>query len=335
LIPWLTDDTPFPPVERALSSPNGLLAAGGDLTVPRLLEAYRSGIFPWFNPGEPILWWSPNPRMVLIPGEFKISRSLAKMLRNSVHEVRSDTVFEQVMRGCAAPRAKNRAGHPGTWIGEDMITAYCALHQLGYAHSVEVWMPKKSFQFQIEGETRRQRSNEMDSASLIPTFPRLRGEEAIAPSPESGGGLGWGVLSTAMSERCPATKLSSFGCPAKISSADSPVELPVVTPGSQRSIDDELELELVGGLYGVSIGRMFYAESMFSGVSNASKIALAHLARQLERWQFGMIDCQMNTPHLATLGAREIPRSEFIARVQELIHCAPITNWKFDSDLFT
>jgi len=315
LIPWLTDDTPFPSVERALSSPNGLLAAGGELTVPRLLEAYRNGIFPWFNPGEPILWWSPNPRMVLIPGEFKTSRSLAKMLRNSVYEVRSDTVFEQVMRGCAAPRAKNRAGHPGTWIDEDMIAAYCALHQLGYAHSVEVWMPKKSFQFQIEGETRRQRSNEMGSA-----------------------------MSTAMSER-----------------------------GSQHSIADELELELVGGLYGVSIGRMFYGESMFSDVSNASKIALAHLARQLERWQFGMIDCQMNTPHLATLGAREIPRSEFIASLQELIHCAPIdekllmkplaiplgcqpgsswpgtrkttakwlvmsghpTDWQFDPDLFT
>ena len=315
MIPWLTDDTPFPSVERALSSPNGLLAAGGELTVPRLLEAYRSGIFPWFNPGEPILWWSPNPRMVLIPGEFKTSRSLAKMLRNSVYEVRSDTVFEQVMRGCAAPRAKNRAGHPGTWIDEDMIAAYCALHQLGYAHSVEVWMPKKSFQFQIEGETRRQRSNEMGSA-----------------------------MSTAMSER-----------------------------GSQHSIADELELELVGGLYGVSIGRMFYGESMFSDVSNASKIALAHLARQLERWQFGMIDCQMNTPHLATLGAREIPRSEFIASLQELIHCAPIdekllmkplaiplgcqpgsswpgtrkttakrlvmsghpTDWQFDPDLFT
>ena len=333
MIPWLTDDTPFPTVERALSSPNGLLAAGGDLTVARLLEAYRSGIFPWFNPGEPILWWSPNPRMVLIPGEFKTSRSLAKMLRNSVYEVRSDTVFEQVMRGCAAPRANNRAGHPGTWIGEDMIAAYCALHQLGYAHSVEVWMPKKSFQFQIEGETRRQRSNEMDSASLIPTFPQ-RGKEQSSPLP-AGEGLGGGVFGTAMSERCPATKLSSFGCLAKSSSADSPVEWPVVTPGSQRSIADELELELVGGLYGVSIGRMFYGESMFSDVSNASKIALAHLARQLERWQFGMIDCQMNTPHLATLGAREIPRSEFIASLQELIHCAPITNWKFDPDLFT
>jgi len=241
LISWLSDDTPFPPVERALSSPNGLLAAGGDLTVPRLLEAYRSGIFPWFNPGETILWWSPDPRTVLIPGEFKTSRSLAKMLRNRTYEVRSDTVFEQVMRGCAAPRAKHPDSHPGTWIGEDMIAAYCALHQLGYAHSVEVWMDGK----------------------------------------------------------------------------------------------------LVGGLYGVSIGRMFYGESMYSDASNASKIALAHLARQLERWQpdpstklVSMIDCQMNTPHLASLGAREIPRSEFIARLQDLVHCAPMTNWQFDTDLF-
>lgn len=235
MIPWLSDDIRFPSVGRALSSPGGLLAAGGDLSAARLLDAYRHGIFPWFNPGEPILWWSPDRRMVLIPDEFKTSRSLAKMLRNSAHEVRCDTVFERVMRGCAAPRAKHRAGHPGTWIGEDMITAYCALHSLGYAHSVETWMDGK----------------------------------------------------------------------------------------------------LAGGLYGVSIGRMFYGESMFSDVSNASKIALAHLAKQLGRWQFGMIDCQMNTPHLATLGAREIPRSEFIAGLQELVHCAPITDWQFDPDLFT
>jgi leucyl/phenylalanyl-tRNA--protein transferase len=264
LIPWLSDDAPFPSVERALSSPNGLLAASGSLTAPRLLDAYRSGIFPWFNPGEPILWWSPNPRMVLIPGKFKISRSLAKTLRHHNYEVRCDTAFEQVMRGCAAPRIQYRDSQPGTWIGENMIKAYCALHQLGYAHSVEIWMPKKSFQFQIEGKTRR--------------------------------------------------------------------------------IADELELELVGGLYGVSIGRMFYGESMFSDVSNASKIALAHLAKQLERWQFGMIDCQMNTPHLATLGAREMPRSEFIVRLQELIHCARVdkklmsghpTGWQLDPDLFT
>jgi len=273
LIPWLNEHTPFPPVEEALRSPNGLLAAGGDLSVPRLLEAYRRGIFPWFNPGEPILWWSPDPRMVLIPGEFKVSRSLARVLRNTPYEVRTDTVFEQVMRSCAAPRD----GHHGTWIHEDMIAAYCELHRLGYAHSVEVWMPKNSFQLQIEGETRRQRAIDMDSA-----------------------------MSTAMRAR-----------------------------GSQRSIADELELELVGGLYGVGIGHMFYGESMFSNASNASKIALAHLARQLERWKFPMIDCQMNTPHLASLGAREIPRSEFIARLQELVHCAPIDNWKFDPGPFT
>ena len=240
MIPWLANDAPFPPVERALSVPNGLLAAGGDLSAARLLAAYRNGIFPWFNPREPILWWSPDPRMVLIPAEFRISRSFAKTLRNSGHEVRCDTVFEQVMRGCAAPRA----AQSGTWIGEDMIAAYCELHQSGYAHSVETWMNGR----------------------------------------------------------------------------------------------------LVGGLYGISIGRMFYGESMFSLVSNASKIALAHLARQLERWQFGMIDCQMNTPHLASLGAREIPRSEFIARLKELIHCAPTDEklspghpkaWQFDRDLFT
>jgi leucyl/phenylalanyl-tRNA--protein transferase len=231
LIPWLNNGTPFPSVESALSSPNGLLAAGGNLTVPRLLEAYRLGIFPWFNPGEPILWWSPDPRMVLIPREFKISRSLAKVLRNSSDAVRCDSVFEQVMRCCAAPRA----GRLGTWINEEMITAYCALHRLGYAHSIETWKDGR----------------------------------------------------------------------------------------------------LVGGLYGISIGRMFYGESMFSDVSNASKIALAHLCRQLDRWQFGMIDCQMKTPHLATLGAREIPRREFIADLQELIHYAPVVDWQFDKDLFT
>ncbi len=236
MIPWLTGNAPFPPVERALRSPNGLLAAGGDLSAPRLLEAYRHGIFPWFNPGEPALWWSPDPRMVLIPGEFKISRSLAKVLRNAAYEVRCDTAFEQVMRNCAAPRGEQG----GTWINEDMIAAYRALHELGYAHSVETW---------IDGH-------------------------------------------------------------------------------------------LAGGLYGVSIGRMFYGESMFSHASNASKIALAHLAGQLERWQAdhptkGMIDCQMNTAHLASLGAREIPRSEFIARLQELINCEPVKRWQFDADLFT
>lgn len=272
MIPWLAENTPFPPVEEALRSPNGLLAAGGGLSSTRLLEAYRHGIFPWFNPGDPILWWSPDPRMVLFPREFKISRSFARVLRNASFKVCCDTAFEHVMRACAAPRD----GHNGTWIHEDMISAYCTLHRMGYAHSVEVWIPKKSFQLQIEGETRRQRSNGMDSAT-----------------------------STAMRER-----------------------------GSQHSTADELELELAGGLYGVSIGHMFYGESMFSNVSNASKIALAHLARQLDRWQFEMIDCQMNTPHLASLGAREIPRSEFIIRLRELINCEPVKRWQFDADPF-
>lgn len=230
MIPWLTDNMPFPATGRALSSPNGLLAAGGDLSAPRLLEAYRHGIFPWFNSGEPILWWSPDPRMVLFPDEFKISRSLGKTLRHGKHEVRCDTAFEEVMRACAAPRDDQG----GTWIHEDMIAAYGALHELGYAHSVETWLDGK----------------------------------------------------------------------------------------------------LVGGLYGIAIGRMFYGESMFHTSRDASKIALAHLARQLEDWQFGMIDCQMNTPHLASLGAHEIPRTEFIARLQELVNCKPVTHWQFERDLF-
>jgi leucyl/phenylalanyl-tRNA--protein transferase len=229
MIPWLTDQ--FPPVEQALISPNGLLAAGGDLTALRLLDAYHQGIFPWFNPGEPILWWSPDPRMVLIPGQFRASRSLAKVLRSAHYEVSFDQAFEQVVRCCAAPRH----GANGTWISEEIIQAYCELHRMGHAHSVEVCLNGK----------------------------------------------------------------------------------------------------LAGGLYGVSIGRMFYGESMFSNVSNGSKIALAHLAKQLDRWQFGMIDCQMSTPHLASLGAHEIPRSKFIVKLQELVHCEPRINWRFDTELFT
>lgn len=212
MIPWLTDNAPFPPVAQALHEPNGLLAAGGDLTSARLLNAYRHGIFPWFSPGDPVLWWSPDPRMVLIPDEFKLSGSLAKILRSGTFEVRTDTAFEQVMRACAAPRGEQQ----GTWIDEQMIAAYCALHQSGDAHSVETWLAGK----------------------------------------------------------------------------------------------------LVGGLYGVAIGQMFYGESMFSLVSNASKIALAHLARESGCL---MIDCQMHTPHLASLGARLIPRDEFIGRLEELV----------------
>ena len=309
MIPWLSDNDPFPPVEHALRSPDGLLAAGGKLSPLRLLEAYRHGIFPWFNPGEPVLWWSPDPRMVLIPEEFRVSRSLARVLRNAAYEVRTDTAFERVMRGCAAPRAQNRTGQHGTWIHENMIAAYCELHRLGYAHSVEVWMPKNSFRLQTEGESRQQQAYEMEGACITPTFPQ-RGKEQSSPL-RAGEGWGRGVFDSTISAQ-----------------------------KSRRSNTEDLEL--AGGLYGVCIGRMFYAESMFSKADNASKIALAHLARQFERWRLGsptpsgtgMIDCQMKTSHLASLGARQIPRGEFIAQLQELIHCAPISDWRFDTGLF-
>lgn len=227
MIPFLTDNTPFPPLTQALHDPDGLLAAGGGLAQERLLSAYRRGIFPWYSPGEPVLWWSPSSRMVLIPAEFKLSDSLAKVLRNGRHEVRTDTAFEQVMRACAAPRE----GQRGTWIDEQMIFAYCELHRTGFAHSVEVWEDEK----------------------------------------------------------------------------------------------------LVGGLYGVSIGQMFYGESMFSRVSNGSKIALAHLCQlQSRRAASPIIDCQMYTPHLASLGARLMPRDEFIFRLKELANSSPATNWQLD-----
>lgn len=228
MIKLIHNNTTFPPVDQAMHQPNGLLAAGGDLTPARLLDAYRHGIFPWFSQDDPILWWSPDPRMVLFPGELKISRSLHKTLLRGQYEVRTDSAFEQVMRACAMPRE----GQNGTWIQEEMVQAYVRLHHMGHAHSIETWMNG----------------------------------------------------------------------------------------------------ELAGGLYGVSIGRMFYGESMFSRKTDASKIALAHLTAQLKRWNFGMIDCQMNTSHLASLGAREIPRTEFIARLRELIHYPDIASpWRFDA----
>ncbi len=252
MLPLLKHNAPFPPVDEALHEPNGLLAIGGDLTPARLLDAYRHGIFPWFNAEDPILWWSPDPRMVLFPREFRISRSLRKTLAKRQYAVRMDCAFAQVMRACAAPRR----GQPGTWIHEEMIAAYTALHRMGYAHSVEVWMPKPAGQLHA-------------------------GLEA----------------------------------------------------GRPRASDDEWEL--AGGLYGVAIGRMFYGESMFSRRTDASKIALAHLSAQLARWNFGMIDCQMNTPHLASLGAREIPRTEFIRRLQELVHYENRESpWELEHDLF-
>lgn len=216
MVPWLERDTPFPPVESALKHPNGLLAAGADLSPERLLEGYRRGIFPWFSEGDPILWWSPDPRMVLFPDELKISRSLAKTLRNRRYEVRFDSAFDEVMAGCAAPR-KDEAG---TWITQEMREAYDRLHALGHAHSVGIW---------IDGE-------------------------------------------------------------------------------------------LAGGLYGVALGRVFFGESMFARTRDASKIALAALVAHLKSQNFGLIDCQMRTRHLETLGAREIPRRRFSRLIEELVH---------------
>ena len=230
MIPWLERDDPFPLTSQALKQPNGLLAAGADLTPGRLIEAYSLGIFPWFNADEPVLWWSPDPRMVLIPTELKVARSLKKVLRNRTYEVRLDTAFSQVMQGCAQPRN----GQSGTWISPMMTDAYTRLHEMGVAHSAETW---------IDGK-------------------------------------------------------------------------------------------LAGGLYGVALGRMFYGESMFTEVTDASKIAFVHMAWQLKRWGFGLIDCQMKTAHLETFGAREIRRSDFMRRVSKLIQYSPApTHWRFDPDI--
>ena len=230
MIPWLGSADPFPEVERALQEPNGLLAAGADLSLPRLLEAYGNGIFPWFGHNQPILWWSPNPRMVLLPAELKVSRSLARTLRHARFEVRADTAFAAVIEACRQPRR----GESGTWITRDMAEAYGALHRAGFAHSVETW----------------------------------------------------------------------------------------------------LDGELVGGLYGVALGRAFFGESMFTRVSDASKVALVALTRQLQHWDFGMIDCQMNTAHLASFGAREIPRAEFTRQLRELVHYAPVpVPWRLESKI--
>ena len=230
MLTWLAPGQDFPPLAQALSDPAGLLAAGGDLSPARLIAAYRQGIFPWYNAGDPILWWSPDPRMVLLPDELRVPRSLAKLMRRQPYEIRVDSAFRAVMTACAQPRA----GQAGTWINADIIDAYTQLHALGVAHSVEAWQD--------------------------------------------------GVL--------------------------------------------------VGGLYGIALGRAFYGESMFARAPDASKIAFVHLVRQLQRWQFGMIDCQMNTAHLARFGAREIPRTDFIARLESLVNLAAVpTPWRLDHDL--
>jgi leucyl/phenylalanyl-tRNA---protein transferase len=232
MIRWLGPSDPFPPVDAALTEPNGLLAAGGELTPERLLDAYARGIFPWSAEDEPMLWWSPDPRMVLFVDELHVSRSLRRRIRKAGVSVTADTAFAEVVAGCADPR---RDGD-GTWITRGILDAYHRLHRRGHAHSVEAWL------------------------------------------------------------------------------AD----------------------DLVGGLYGVSIGRMFYGESMFARVSDASKIALAFLVRQLARWRFEMIDCQMSTSHLASLGAREIPRRQFLARLRTLTAADPVpVPWRLDDDLHT
>jgi leucyl/phenylalanyl-tRNA--protein transferase len=207
---------PFPPVETALKDPNGLLCAGADLSVERLLAAYRGGIFPWYSGGEPILWWSPDPRMVLFCDELKVSRSLAKSFRNKGFEIRIDSAFSRVMKACAEPRK----GEPGTWIGREMHAAYVALHRAGHAHSFETWHGDR----------------------------------------------------------------------------------------------------LVGGLYGIAIGRAFFGESMFSRSTDASKVALVALVEELRARGFPMIDCQQRTPLLASLGAREIARHLFLRRVAALVN---------------
>lgn len=209
-------DCEFPPLNQALCEPNGLIAIGGDLSAARLLSAYKQGIFPWFNEGEPVMWWSPNPRMVLFPIELKISNSLKKKLKNNAFETRMDTAFQAVVTACSQTPRNSQAG---TWISPEMIEAYCELHRLGYATCAESWLDDK----------------------------------------------------------------------------------------------------LVGGCYGVKIGRMFYGESMFHHVTDSSKVAFVHLVNHLKNQGVDMIDCQMKTPLLTSFGGREIPREEFMQNLTKLV----------------
>ena len=228
MIPFLGPADPFPPVEQALDHPDGLLAAGGTLSLHRLIEAYGRGIFPWFNEGDPVLWWSPDPRTVLVPSRFHVSHSLRKRLKKEAFLVTVDAVFTRVLDGCAAPRPREA----GTWLTPPMRQAYTALFAAGLAHSIEVWM--------------------------------------------SG--------------------------------------------------------DLVGGVYGVSIGRVFFGESMFARQPDASKIGLARLCAQLARWGVPFLDCQLETEHLMSLGAERMPRRQFVQHVARLVKEPPLP-WKLDDDL--
>jgi leucyl/phenylalanyl-tRNA---protein transferase len=225
VIPWLHPDTPFPPIDRALVEPNGLLAAGADVTPERLLDAYRRGIFPWYSDDNPVLWWSPDPRMVLFVDEFKVSRSLKKIVRLGRYETRVDSAFRAVMEACATVA---RRGQDGTWITPAIVDAYTRLHERGYAHSVESWR----------------------------------------------------------------------------------------------------EGRLAGGLYGVAIGRMFFGESMFADEADASKVALVQLIAILRARGMPLVDCQQETVHLASFGARPIPRKAFAEQLAALVNFpAPEGRW--------
>jgi leucyl/phenylalanyl-tRNA---protein transferase len=228
MIPFLGPTDPFPPVEQALDHPDGLLAAGGTLTLKRLVDAYSRGIFPWFNEGDPVLWWSPDPRVVLVPPRLHVSHSLRKKLKKDAFLITFDAAFARVLDGCAAPRASDS----GTWLTGQMQRAYTSLHVAGLAHSIEVWM----------------------------------------------------------------------------------------------------DGELAGGIYGVAIGRMFFGESMFSRRTDASKIAMTRLAAQLDRWRFPLIDCQLETEHLLSLGAEHMSRHAFVAEVKRLT-ALDGPKWEIDADL--
>ncbi|MDH5648861.1 MAG: leucyl/phenylalanyl-tRNA--protein transferase [Gammaproteobacteria bacterium] len=225
-----TKDLRFPPVD--LASPEGLLAIGGDLRCERLLEAYRHGIFPWYSDDQPILWWSPDPRATLFPKQLHVSHSLSKTLKQKTFSVTFDTRFRSVIEACSLPR--QHQAQPGTWITPDMIEAYCRLHEMGFAHSTEVWLNDK----------------------------------------------------------------------------------------------------LVGGLYGVALGRAYFGESMFSTASNASKVGFVYTVRQLAAWQFRIIDCQVSSEHLTRFGAKDIRRTQFINELEKALQFPDkMGPWKLEDDL--
>ena len=227
MLPWIKSSADFPPVARALVSPNGLLCAGGNLAEDMIIAAYCDGIYPWYSQGQPILWWSPDPRMVLIPADLRITKSLAKTMRQAKFIVTFDTAFEAVINACAAPRSIDG----GTWIVPEMIDAYTRLHERGVAHSVEAW--------------------------------------------------------------------------AQVEDAESP---------------EDTQLKLVGGLYGVALGNVFFGESMFSLVTDASKVAFATLMKKLVADGFTLIDCQQETAHLASFGAAPISRNKFARQLKQHIN---------------